>query len=113
MSVVSANFMMDKPKHARDIDDREFLRAVELCKRGSWATRWDVQFYLSGYGTQTDWSVDEEELIVHWKLVIAKAKRLIARGLLDGCTCTCRGDYYLTDKGKEFLNESVVSVPCK
>lgn len=32
------------------------------------------------------------------KLMIAKARKLIWRGLMDGCCCGCRGDWQVTDK---------------
>ncbi len=37
------------------------------------------------------------------KLAIAKMGMLIRRGLADGCTCGCRGDFSITDKGREHL----------
>lgn len=37
------------------------------------------------------------------KLIVAKMNMLIRRGLVDGCTCGCRGDYELTPKGKAFI----------
>jgi len=37
------------------------------------------------------------------KLAHAKMNTLIRRGLVDGCSCGCRGDYVLTEKGKELL----------
>ena len=33
------------------------------------------------------------------KLVLAKMRMLIRRGLVTGCTCGCRGDFELTQKG--------------
>jgi hypothetical protein len=42
------------------------------------------------------------------RLRVAKMKRLIERGLVDGCGCGCRGDYYLTEKGKYFLEEKTM-----
>jgi hypothetical protein len=39
------------------------------------------------------------------KLARAKMKRLVDRGLVDGCSCGCRGDWELTLKGSEFLTE--------
>jgi hypothetical protein len=33
-------------------------------------------------------------------LVHAKMRRLIRRGLVDGCDCGCRGDFELTEKGE-------------
>jgi hypothetical protein len=37
------------------------------------------------------------------KLVLAKMRMMIRRGLVDGCPCGCRGDYALTEKGKALL----------
>ena len=35
------------------------------------------------------------------KLVLAKLRRLVSRGLIDGCPCGCRGDFRIArDKGK-------------
>lgn len=38
------------------------------------------------------------------KLALAKMKGLMRRGLVGGCGCGCRGDFELTDKGREVLN---------
>ena len=35
------------------------------------------------------------------KLVLAKMRKLIRSGLVDGCACGCRGDFVLTNKGRE------------
>lgn len=37
------------------------------------------------------------------KLVLAKMRQLIKRHLVDGCGCGCRGDFVITDKGKQWL----------
>ncbi len=37
------------------------------------------------------------------KLVRAKMRSLIDRGLVSGCACGCRGDFELTSKGREQL----------
>ena len=37
------------------------------------------------------------------KLVVRKMGRLIERGLVGGCGCGCRGDFVITQEGKEFL----------
>jgi len=37
------------------------------------------------------------------KLARAKMAQLIRRGLVDGCTCGCRGDFTLTAKGRAAL----------
>lgn len=33
------------------------------------------------------------------KLVLAKMRMMIRRGVVDGCPCGCRGDFVITDKG--------------
>lgn len=35
------------------------------------------------------------------KVALAKMRRLIARGLVTGCGCGCRGDFQLSKKGRE------------
>lgn len=37
-------------------------------------------------------------------LVRAKMRSLIKRGLVKGCACGCRGDFELTDAGREFID---------
>ena len=40
------------------------------------------------------------------KVALAKMRALIKRGLVDGCPCGCRGDFELTDAGREvFLSQ--------
>lgn len=34
------------------------------------------------------------------KLACEKMKGMIRRGLVDGCTCGCRGDYVITETGR-------------
>jgi len=38
------------------------------------------------------------------KLQLAKMRMLLKRGLIEGCTCGCRGDFEITEKGVNFLN---------
>ncbi len=37
------------------------------------------------------------------KLLLAKMGMLIRRGVVDGCACGCRGDFVITEKGREEL----------
>jgi hypothetical protein len=37
------------------------------------------------------------------KLILAKMRMLISKGLVDGCACGCRGDFELTERGKQVL----------
>jgi hypothetical protein len=73
----------------QDIPDEAFLEAVRRTpgvsyRPGAWRMRWDVQDTL------------EAQLgPIPGNLFLAKAARLIHRGLLGGCPCGCRGDYHL------------------
>lgn len=40
------------------------------------------------------------------KLVLAKMRMLMRRGLVDGCSCGCRGDFVITPKGLALLEEA-------
>lgn len=89
-----------------DIPDLEFLRAIDECLRriphpADWAMRWNVRAVLAGHpkavGTpdaSQDWPGVPENL------VLAKARKLIRRGLMSGCACGCRGDFEVTAKGR-------------
>ena len=33
------------------------------------------------------------------KLILAKMRNLMIKGLIDGCSCGCRGDYKITEEG--------------
>lgn len=91
---------------AADIPDEAFIKAIkEAIRRRNlqppipehgWitATRWDVHAVLAGHpelvGTAR---AGDGPSRVPAKVVLAKAKRLVKRGLIDGCTCGCRGDF--------------------
>ena len=74
---------MNKTVQAKDVPDLAMECAIVtsmLARDGHWATRWDVEELLPEYPP---------------KILLAKAKAFIRRGLIDGCTCGCRGDYEL------------------
>lgn len=69
----------------KDIPDEVFLEAVRRSPgtpNCGWRTRWNVREVL-----------EQEVGPVPENLFMAKARRLIARGLMDGCACGCRGDF--------------------
>ncbi len=41
------------------------------------------------------------------KLILAKMSQLIKKGLINGCTCGCRGDFEITPKGEEYLSINI------
>lgn len=90
------------PLACKDIPDDAFLAAVDeaIRLRGEveetvWtigATRWDLAAVLAGHPEDVGGSpVAYAEMPDN--LLLAKAKRLIGRGLLDGCACGCRGSF--------------------
>ena len=94
-------------QHARDIPDDVFLDAIRATRHeykpgtmpsgndhGS-ATRWHVDMHLGGLD-HTDTLVSDVPGVPA-KVTLAKARRLIKRGLIDGCACGCRGDYQIKD----------------
>lgn len=93
-------------RHARDIPDIVFLRAVAAAtpKGHVWATRWDVACILGGFDLDDPARPPLGEVPgVPWKVVLAKFRRVRGRGLVDGCDCSCRGDFELTPKGRNLL----------
>jgi hypothetical protein len=83
----------------KDIPDRPVL--VFLAGLGRWGTWLENQcgeLFPNSVQNAMPAAVGE-------KLARAKMAMLIRRGLVDGCSCGCRGDYELTDKGREFISE--------
>lgn len=90
-------------RSAKDIDGDELLnwiydRSHTITKdwhAGSlphWVFCWDFQ--------ESPWS--------SWPYAVVNAKleRLRRRGLLDGCSCGCRGDWELTDAGYQHIDRA-------
>lgn len=80
---------------AADIPDEEFLFAVAWVQWGGgmWALFTEVEEVLVGYP---------------WKVMRAKARRLLDRGLMTGCACGCRGDFEITDAGVKVLVDELI-----
>lgn len=92
-------------QHARDIPNEMFLSIVDRLQReDATARQIDVKWVAV-----MRWEVAEQLGAVEYrdplqKVVLAKARRLIRRGLLSGCYCGCRGDLSLTDAGRAMLD---------
>lgn len=74
---------------AKHIPDEWFLwlTQADASNRHGMASRW------SGY----------DALMMPEKVVLAKARALIRRGLLNGCGCGCRGDFEVTYDGETLV----------
>lgn len=71
-----------------------------------------IQFLLKHKGKWCNWYFGDERdvsqampLGIPEKLVLAKMRMLMRRGLVKGCSCGCRGDFEITEKGEEWLNQ--------
>lgn len=71
-----------RPVKASDISDEQLLVAVRTVRgrHGAlrWSTLWDVQGELAAFPP---------------KVVLAKLRSAVKRGVLKGCACGCRGDF--------------------
>lgn len=76
-----------------DIPDRPILQF--LSERNIWGTWFSTAFSNSVRHAMPPGTPD--------KLVLAKMRQLIRRGVVDGCDCGCRGDFEITDKGRREL----------
>lgn len=78
------------PKQYKDIPDYLFLGAIETART------------LRGLPREV---TDEIQERMPENLIRAKALKLIKRGLIDGCACGCRGDFSLTEKGRQWVRQ--------
>ena len=78
--------MREKLLQAKDITEEQFLGAVHKAnEQTSVVFGWPID-------TAMVWDL-ARILDVPEKIVRAKAARLIKKGVLEGCTCGCRGDF--------------------
>lgn len=78
----------------KDIPDRpilEFLASLPPPRWGSWFTEYEnsVQNAMPELPSN--------------KLALAKMRNLIRKRLVKGCGCGCRGDFEITDEGRQLL----------
>lgn len=78
----------------KDIPTRPIIEFIDSL--GRWATMFE------GYDNSVMNVMPPD---IPEKLAKAKMARLIKHGLVNGCTCGCRGDFELTAKGKLYLEK--------
>ena len=86
----------------KDIDAIPILRTLYNNGIVRWSWIWGKESTDGGdvhYGS-VQWGFPDN---CPRKLVAAKMKSLIGKGLVDGCTCGCRGDFELTTDGLVYL----------
>lgn len=93
--------MRIKTIQAKHVDKLPILKFLNDLNR--WGCMFDT-----GAGENRDelfdnsvWHAIPEE--VPYKVGLAAMDNLIKRGLVSGCSCGCRGDFEITDKGRELL----------
>lgn len=98
----------------KDVDDRVILAGIVVAcalndrvrplRYGRWesCSRWDLDFVLSGVPERVGVGpCDGYEPWLPHRLLMAKLDHMERRGLIDGCTCGCRGDFRVEPKGWE------------
>lgn len=78
----------------KNIPDRPILEFLAN-RNGEWAHWFERSYPASVRNAMPDDVPDG--------VVLAKMRRLIKRGLVDGCDCGCRGDFVITDAGRAWL----------
>lgn len=99
---------------AADITDEAFVEAVATVRAirpsALGASLWDVSAALDGRfdyvraiaaARTRDECPAMPEPAIPLKVVLAKARKLIRRGLLTGCACGCRGEFEVVDSAEE------------
>jgi hypothetical protein len=87
---------------AADLNDTAVVdavrRAAEL-RRAEQASRWDIACALAGYAERvgTSAAVDPVEGLPA-KVLLAKLRKLVRRGLVEGCVCGCRGSFVAIER---------------
>jgi len=86
----------------RDIKDIDILNYL-YDRQGQWTSLW------YGHFKEKDKTIDDVYYAMPaetpHKVALSKMKSLYKRKLVDGCTCGCRGDFEITDKGLELLGK--------
>jgi hypothetical protein len=85
-----------------DIPDTTMLAVVAVVGE-AWAREWGSRPDSPRWADR--WTVTGV-LAMPEKVVLSKAKRLMKRGLMDGCPCGCRGDFEITPAGLALLAEA-------
>lgn len=97
--------------HVRELPDDVVLGLITQLSRtvywpwsapGHWVSQWDLAGVLRLAGFRAHHGVNE----MPSGYVIAKARRLMDRGLITGCGCGCRGDFELAEAGRAYLERA-------
>lgn len=85
------------PKKCSEIDDKAILNFLAE-HQGRWSTHGESWHIMPSVQ-------DAMPPGTPLKLQLAKMRQLHKRGLVGGCTCGCRGDWEITDKGLALIGK--------
>jgi len=74
--------------HAREIPDSLFLKGIDSLRKEH--DRFPSAYWLQAWFAETD-NREDAEYLFPFKVVLAKANRLIKRGFISECACGCSG----------------------
>lgn len=109
----------------KDIDDRVILAGIVVtCElrtrvdpprlypgtRWECCSIWDLEAVLAGQPELVGRHDGERRYWVPRRLLLAKLGHMERRGLIDGCTCGCRGDFRVLEKGRETVADWMPTV---
>lgn len=89
------NFKL-QAKHLPDLSMLTTIAAISAAKKDESYSK-DVAPWVM------IWELERVMPHVPEKVIRAKMKSLLRRKLIEGCSCGCRGDYYLLPKGYAYL----------
>lgn len=89
------------PHQCKDIPDGPILEFLASHK-GRWC-----HWFAIGSTNDTRSVVRAMPAGTPGKLVLAKMRMLIRRGVVKGCPCGCRGDFEITPKGEQEILQKV------
>ncbi len=81
-----------------DIPEAPILRFLVAQEGKRWGT------WFSGFENSVAQAMPAD---IPEKLVLAKMRQLLKRGAVDGCGCGCRGDFRITEKGRDLLKRQI------
>jgi hypothetical protein len=84
---------------AKDVDDRKVLSTIGDLMAATYRERPMADRYL----WTMVWDIEKHFPDVPKRVLAAKLEALVKRKLIDGCTCGCRGDFFLLPAGRAFM----------